>query len=199
MADRLVGGLGWAEMVVLGLYSAFLVQKMASAENTSGIRIVIWTTFSVVFFLQFILGLAGIEKFLMTGKLHAPVPAVVIGGPIFRGERFFMPILFLSTIVLVGPAWCSHLCYIGSWDGLSARAAARPKKLSEHWVILRVCLLALTPVVALLIRVIGVDGLTAGYVGICANLRIPLEIAAAVGTRLVCRQSLPNSSYIGPG
>jgi len=52
--------------------------------------------FSIVFFSKFILGVIGIEKLLMTGRLRMPVPASVIAGPNYRGVRFFMPILFVS-------------------------------------------------------------------------------------------------------
>ena len=173
-------------MALLGIYAALLTMKMAGTENTSKIRISIWSAFSVVFFLQLILGISGLESFLMTGKLHVPVPAVVIAGPIFRGERFFMPILFLSTIVLVGPAWCSHLCYIGAWDGAAASAAAHvrdsQKKLSDAWKVLRLCLFVLTPVAAIVLRVTGVDGVTAGYIAIGFGL-IGIGIMIGVSTR----------------
>ncbi|HDJ22855.1 MAG TPA: 4Fe-4S binding protein [Candidatus Aminicenantes bacterium] len=63
--------------------------------------------------------------FLMTGKLHLPVPALILAGPIYRGTLSFMLILFLVTIVLVGPAWCSHLCYVGAWDDIACRRKRR--------------------------------------------------------------------------
>ena len=75
-----------------------------------------------MFFAQFVFGVAGVERLLMTGQLHVPVPAVVVAGPLYRGEGLFMPILFAATLLLVGPAWCSYLCYVGSWDGLAATA-----------------------------------------------------------------------------
>jgi polyferredoxin len=56
----------------------------------------------------------------MTGKLHFPIPATIIGGSLYRLEFGFMPILFLSTIILSGPAWCSQLCYFGAFDNLAA-------------------------------------------------------------------------------
>ena len=31
-----------------------------------------------------------------------------------------MPILFISTVILSGPAWCSQLCYFGAFDNLAA-------------------------------------------------------------------------------
>jgi hypothetical protein len=41
-----------------------------------------WTFFSVVFFAQLVLGLAGMPSMLMTGELHAPVPALILAGPV---------------------------------------------------------------------------------------------------------------------
>ncbi len=102
----------------------------------------------------------------MTGRLHVPVPAVVIAGPIFRGERFFMPILFLSTVVLVGPAWCSHLCYIGAWDGLAATRRKRATRGSRGWSSLRIAIFLLTPLTAIVLRMAGASGAMAGYVAI---------------------------------
>ena len=165
LADRLLNGLGWIEICLLAVYAAFISNRMSRGDSTK-IRLKIWLLFSIVFFGQLILGLAGIEGFLMTGRLHVPVPAVVIGGPIFRGARFFMPILFLSTIILVGPAWCSHLCYIGGWDGLAASNKKRSSTLGPLWTKLRIATLVATPLVALLLRLLKVDGIVAGVVAI---------------------------------
>jgi len=52
----------------------------------------------------------------MTGKLHLPTPSMILAGPAYRREIGFMTWLFLSTIILNGPAWCSHLCYMVSLD-----------------------------------------------------------------------------------
>jgi polyferredoxin len=57
----------------------------------------------------------------MTGELHLPIPALILAGPVYRGEGLFMPVLYTVTILLVGPAWCSWLCYIGAWDDFAAR------------------------------------------------------------------------------
>ena len=89
LADRFIQGGGWIEIVMLAVYAALIVRAYAINDDTSGIRRKIWLAFSIVFFVQFILGVSGIDSFLMTGRLHVPVPAVVIAGPIFRGARFF--------------------------------------------------------------------------------------------------------------
>jgi polyferredoxin len=166
LADRFFPELGWIEVFILGVYGAFLVSKLAERRDTAGIRLGIWLAFSVVFFTQFILGISGFEKLLMTGRLHVPVPAVVIAGPIYRGERFFMPILFVCTILLVGPAWCSHLCYIGAWDGLATTARRRSGPLAAGWTWLRFGLFLATPAVAILLRTFEIDGFAAGLVAV---------------------------------
>ena len=108
--ERLAPGSGWIEVLALAVYGAWIGEKLLDVEQTAAWRRRLWWLFSAVFFTQLALGLGGLEQFLMTpGKLHLPVPALIAAGPLFRGERFFMPILFGTTLLLVGPAWCSHL------------------------------------------------------------------------------------------
>jgi ferredoxin-type protein NapH len=68
----------------------------------------------------------------MSGKLHFPIPAMIICGPIYRGEISFMIILFVSTILLSGPAWCSQICYFGALDGIAAKGK-KTKTISHLW------------------------------------------------------------------
>ena len=69
------------------------------------------------------------ERFLMTGKLHLPVPLMILSGPIFRGQISFMPVLFISTLIISGPAWCSQLCYFGALDNMAAKKRTKLKPL----------------------------------------------------------------------
>ena len=70
-----------------------------------------------------------------------------------------MPILFASTLLLVGPAWCSHLCYIGAWDDAMARARKKAGFFrNEH---LRIAIVALVAATAVALRVAGVGWLPA--------------------------------------
>jgi len=90
----------------------------------------------------------------------------VAAGPVYRGEGLFMPILFLVTLLLVGPAWCSWLCYIGAWDNLLARRG----KLKKPWSprrreALRLGFLVLTVGVAFALNRLGVAGGTAALLG----------------------------------
>lgn len=76
-------------------------------------------------FLQFLLGVTVASSLLMTGRLHVPVPFMMISGPVYRGEGIFMLALFSVSVLLAGSAWCSHLCYFGVWDCLSAASSRR--------------------------------------------------------------------------
>jgi ferredoxin len=164
LADRYFPGWGWLEIMALGVYAQWIVGLMLAPKGHSRNRPRIWAAFSAVFFGQLILGLAGMESMLMTGTLHLPVPALIAAGPVFRGEGFFMPILFGVTVLLVGPAWCSHLCYIGAWDDIMSRRGPRPAPsvaLRRLSVAGRGATLVLAVGAALLLRALGVPGATA--------------------------------------
>lgn len=126
LAERFLPGSGWLEAVLLSLYAGFVVEAMLLPRRSPVVRRRIWSLFSLAFFGQLALGLLGFGRFLMTGALHLPVPALIAAGPLYRGEGLFMLILFTTTVLLVGPGWCSHLCYIGAWDSAMAGAKKRP-------------------------------------------------------------------------
>ncbi|RLD37935.1 MAG: hypothetical protein DRI74_05340 [Bacteroidetes bacterium] len=159
LAERFFPGSWWIEIMVLTIYSVWLGQIMVKTGNIGNIRIKYWLFFSVVFFGQFILGLTVNDKFLMTGDLHLPIPALIVGAPIYRGGGFFMPILLLSTLAIAGPGWCSHLCYIGAWDNLAARNKKRPQKSfsRKQTIIIRYLMLALVAVTAAALNYFGVS------------------------------------------
>jgi len=156
IVERFFPGWGWVEMLAISLYAAFIMEKMLDPSQSALWRKRIWTAFTIVFFGQLLLGLAGIDRFLMTGELHLPIPAVIVAGPLFRGEGFFMLILFLSTVVLIGPAWCSHICYIGAWDAVASGKRRVPKVLPKWRKSVRWIILALVISVTILLRVMNV-------------------------------------------
>ncbi|MGM0490727.1 MAG: 4Fe-4S binding protein [Planctomycetota bacterium] len=156
-------GWGWLQVFGLAVYAAFLTDWLVAHRSTETLRSRVWLMFSGVFFAQLILGLLGAEEFLMTGKLHLPVPAVILAGPLYRGEGFFMLILFLCTILIVGPAWCSWLCYIGAWDN-SAASARRPRK-ARHYAAVRAGLFVLVLATAFTLRRLGVGAVEATALG----------------------------------
>ncbi len=168
--DRFFPTFGWLEIFLLAIYARWITVNMLDPTKSARWRLRIWLIFSIVFFGQFILGLLISDTFLMTGNLHLPVPAIIVAGPLFRGHGFFMPILFISTIMLVGPAWCSHLCYIGSWDNATAVSRKRPRELPAWRQPLRMTILLVTIATALLLRTFGVSTGIATMLGILFGL-----------------------------
>jgi polyferredoxin len=170
LAERFLSGAGWAEVALLALYAGWVTHHVLDVRRSALWRRRIWGLFSIVFFLQLVIGLAGLEDFLMTGALHIPVPAMIVAGPVYRGAGFFMPILFTVTVLLVGPAWCSYLCYIGAWDSGFAHLRKRPTALPRWRRPLRAAILALVVVSALALRWAGVSGTVAAACGIAFGL-----------------------------
>lgn len=143
LLERFIPNAGWVEILGISFYGAFVARKMQNPVNVPKWRRITWTLFSVVFFSQLIIGLLGVDKFLMTGKLHLPIPTMILAGPVYRGELSFMTILFLSTIMLTGPAWCSQLCYFGAMDNLASwrkteKGALKHKKAIKSTLLLLV-------------------------------------------------------------
>lgn len=174
LLERFVPTAGWLEIALLALYAGWLAEVMIDPARAPLWRMRVWRLFSAVFFGQLALGLAGADAFLMTGKLHLPVPALIVAGPLYRGAGFFMPILFTATVVLVGPAWCSHLCYIGAWDDVAARGVRgtrrRPAGMPSWHRWLQIGLLAATVVVSLGLRAVGAPWQVAVGVGAAFGL-----------------------------
>ncbi len=194
MAERWLTGAGWVEALALGAYAAWLLGAVYDPRDTARWRRRLWTLFSIVFFTQLALGLSGIEIFLMSGKLHLPIPAVIVAGPLYRGDGFFMPILFAATVLLVGPAWCSYLCYIGSWDLHAAASRRRPAQLPRWRNWFRVGVLAVIVVTALGLRMIGAPGAVATALGLAVGLvgvGIMLIASRRTGTMIHCALYCP--------
>ncbi|NLF97465.1 MAG: 4Fe-4S binding protein [Candidatus Riflebacteria bacterium] len=187
--ERYWPGMGWWQVLLMALYAAWLTGKFADPAGAVKWRPQIWRLFSLVFFAQLFLGLAGFEKMLMTGKLHLPVPALIIAGPIYRGSDFFMPILFTVTALLVGPAWCSHLCYIGTWDDCFSRRRSEPVQLPGYVSIIRFLLLVFVVVMALLLRYFAVGWLVAISAGALfglAGIAVMVVLSRRHGAMIHC-------------
>lgn len=191
--DRFIPGSGMAEIVFLGIYSGFITELFLTLKNTSKLRVRIWAGFSVIFFLQFLLGISGIDQFLMTGNLHIPVPAVIVGGPVFRGNGFFMMILFFATIAAAGPAWCSYFCYFGAWDNVAARSAVKCGSIPAKNIIIRILILAIIILTAYLLRLFSVPEIAAAA-AICFGLTglIIMRVSSAKrGVMMHCTSYCP--------
>lgn len=192
LAERFLKGGGWIEIFIIAFYGAFVAFKMQDPMNVPKWRKITWTLFSVVFFTQLIIGLSGFEKFLMTGKLHLPIPMMILGGPIYRGQLSVMTILFLSTVILTGPAWCSQLCYFGAFDNL-ASAGKTSKEVLKYKGTIKSTILILVISVALLLRWLNVPLLTStliavgfGITGITVMLLLSLKMKKMVHCVMYC-------------
>ncbi len=169
LAERFIEGAGWIEILMISIYGAFVASKMQDPMNVPKWRKITWTIFSIVFFTQLIIGLSGFEKFLMTGKLHLPIPMMIIGGPIYRAQLSVMTILFLSTVILTGPAWCSHLCYFGAFDNL-ASGGKTSKEILKHKGAIKSTILILVIAMAIILRWLNVSMLLATIIAVAFGL-----------------------------
>jgi len=196
LVDRFLPGWGWLEILALALYAAWLAGEFLDPERHRLLRPRVWALFSAVFFGQLLLGLIGLNDFLMTGRLHLPVPALIVAGPLFRGGGLFMAILFSATVLFVGPAWCSHLCYIGAWDDQCSRLGPnRPEPLSDRWKLWgRLAALVLTCGGALALRLLGVEALTAVWLAALfglAGVGVMLLLSRRLGVMAHCTAFCP--------
>ncbi len=161
LLERYFSGWGWLEVFLISAYAFWLTGKMLNPAKSPVWRRRAWKAFSVVFFGQLAIGLTGADLFLQTGKLHLPVPALILAGPIYRGRITFMLILFLATVVLLGSAWCSHLCYVGVWDDAAASAGRRPSALPLWHKTMRLVIFGLMMASAWLFRQAGASSFAA--------------------------------------
>jgi len=154
---------GWWEAMLLAFYAGWLSDRLQDVRQIRKLRPWLWLMFSAIFFTQLVLGVMGLDKLLMTGKLHLPVPALIVAGPLFRGGGLFMAILFSASVLLVGPAWCSWLCYIGAWDDRFSRSLKRPDRLPPWRNKMRVAVLLVVMGTAFLLGCLGVGTFVAGW------------------------------------
>lgn len=193
LAERLWPGRGWGwpQVLALAVWAGWLAEKMVDPATQAAWRLKLWAVFGAVFFAQAGLSLAGFAAFSMTGtgELHVPVPAVILAGPLFRGEGLFMPALLAATVLLAGPAWCSHLCYFGAFDQLAASRRKRPGALPRFGTPLRVGLAATVVLAALGLRWLGAPGWLAATCGLgfgLAGVAVMLAWSRRTGTMIHC-------------
>jgi polyferredoxin len=192
LLERFFKGLGWLEIVVISVYGAVVAHKMQDPVNVPKWRRITWTLFSVVFFSQLIIGLLGAEKFLMTGKLHLPIPMMILGGPVYRGQLSVMTILFISTVILTGPAWCSQLCYFGAIDNLASIGKAKRKPFKNKRAI-KYTILFLVIGVTIILRIFQLPLLMAtlfavgfGIAGLAVMILISRKVKKMVHCAVYC-------------
>ena len=206
LAERFLKGSGWIEILIISLYGAFVVSKMQDPTNVPKWRKITWTIFSIVFFTQLIIGLSGFDKFLMTGKLHLPIPMMILAGPIYRGQLSVMTILFLSTVILTGPAWCSQLCYFGAFDNL-ASGGKTTREVFKHKGAIKYSILFLVIAAAIILRWLKVSMLTStliavafGVVGVLIMILYSVKRKKMIHCTMYCPIGtiVNNLKYINP-
>ena len=192
LAERFLKGGGWVEIFLIACYGAFIVYKMQDPINVPGWRKITWTIFSAVFFLQLLIGLSGFEKFLMSGKLHLPIPMMILAGPIYRGQLSVMTILFITTVILTGPAWCSQLCYFGAFDNLASEGKTL-KEILRYKGAIKTSILLLVIGMALILRWLNVSILVStliaagfGIIGIVVMILFSLKRKKMVHCVMYC-------------
>lgn len=186
--ERFMKGGAWIEIVLISMYGGIVAWFMYDPGKSARWRQATWFAFSLVFFSQLVLGLYVSDKFLMTGKLHLPVPLMMISGPIYRGQFSVMTILFLSTILLSGPAWCSHFCYFGALDSMGSGKKRRRTTLGRIWQ-LKLPFLVLIIAITIMLRIFKVDTLIATYLAVgfgVLGLLIILIYSSRTGTMVHC-------------
>ncbi|MCX7726879.1 MAG: 4Fe-4S binding protein [Chitinispirillaceae bacterium] len=195
--ERILPASGWIEIFFLGIYGATVTEKILSSKSSDIIRSKIWLFFSIVFFIQLLLGISGFSIFLMNNKLHLPIPGILISGPIFRGKiSFFMPFLLLTSIILVGPAWCSWLCYFGPLD-LFFSKKSNNKKLTiplKATIISRIIILLLLIIVPIVLRILKVKILITYAVGVLYGIigvLVMIKFSRSRGIMVHCTSYCP--------
>ena len=118
LVHRLVPGFGVMQALAAGCWSAWVCARLADRTKAGRTRLFAWRLFSVVFFAQFFLSLAGWSLFSMTGEWHIPVPGVIVAGALYRGAAGFMPLLFAVSVLVAA-------CGRGLRRGAGARHDSR--------------------------------------------------------------------------
>lgn len=165
LLDRFSPGAGWLQVLMVSSYAFVVAYNMQDPAKTALWRQRTWLFFSTVFFGQLLLGLFASPIFLMSGKLHLPIPAMIVAAPLYRGETSMMPFLFLSTIVLSGPAWCSHICYFGGIDAFAATGKTKKTPIKNKFGIKHTILIVVITV-SLLLRLFDVPAIWAASVAL---------------------------------
>lgn len=189
-------GINGLAILLLAWWGGYCAEGLLNPQTSSRRRRVMWTVFASVFFLQFLLGVTVASSLLMTGRLHLPVPFMMLSGPVYRGEGMFMLVLFSVSVLLAGSAWCSHLCYFGVWDCLSAsssRRKGRPVKGGKGLRDWRWAALAAAVGVPLFLSLWGVPVEYALAVALAAAFMAPLawKRSSANGVREYCSRFCP--------
>lgn len=197
--ERLFKHGGWLEIIILSVYGAILAWNMFDIYKSPRWRLLSWQIFSAWFFLQLFIGIFLSDVFLLTGKLHLPVPSMIIAGPLYRWQISFMTLLFLSTLLLSGSAWCSQLCYFGAIDAaISKKGKLKPSAYQPN-ITVKITILIFVALCAILLRQLGIPALYSTIIGLCfglGGLAIILFISRKKGSMIHCTVYCPVGTVV---
>lgn len=165
--DRLFENGGLWQIAIITLFSACIAYKFYDRDDRAKWRQRVWLFFGIIFFMQLLLGIVVDSLFLMSGKLHLPIPSVILTGSIYRMDIGFMPILFFVTVLLSGGAWCSYLCYFGAFDSV---ASGGGKHTSYPRLKYRVYVLTVFVLIAVVLRVANTSMEIATWFGVSSGI-----------------------------
>ncbi|XBD74872.1 hypothetical protein ABFY27_02405 [Akkermansia massiliensis] len=77
-------GVNGLAILLLAWWGGYCAEGLLNPQASPRRRRLMWTVFASVFFLQFLLGVTVASSLLMTGRLHVPVPFMMISGPVYR-------------------------------------------------------------------------------------------------------------------
>ena len=185
MLERLAPSVGGVQVLLVAWYAGALTGALLDPVRTRKARQGAWRLFCGVFFVQFALGALGLSAFLLSGRLHAPLPAFIVYGPFYREAPSMMLIVAGLAVLLLGSAWCSHLCYFGPLDALAARG--RPlRPLPRFWQVMvvwgRPLVLVLGALLAFVLGRLGLSVASAVALALAWGL-LSLMIMALVSRR----------------
>ena len=146
--------------VVMAGVALFLVGLIVQAVGTRWLQILMPPVVTGAIVALIGLNLAPAAK---TNFVASPVTAlstlvaIALITVIGRGLIGRLAILLGVSVLLLGPAWCSHLCYIGAWDDRFSRLGPkRPRPLPAWAPRLRAAILAAAVLAPLALRLAGV-------------------------------------------
>lgn len=130
---RLRGGVGRLLLtIVLGVYAAVLAERMVNARRHAKVRRFYWRLYSLLFIGQLVMGLVISSAWLAGAAPRLPHPFFMFLQNMGQGGAPHLVFLWAISIILTGPAFCAHLCWMGSWDQFAAGTKKRPS-LAPSW------------------------------------------------------------------
>jgi ferredoxin-type protein NapH len=139
-----------------------------------------------------------VAVFLLDLFILINIPMIIIAGPIYRGHLYIMTILFISTIVLSGPAWCSHLCYFGAIDSISAAGRSKGSPIRYKWA-LKTTVLLLVIAGTIVLRWFKVSTFTATFLALgfgVIGLGLVLLVSRKAGKMVHCTAYCPIGTIV---